>query len=122
MPCSSLLAYKPIHVDHLYFSAFITGGGVCYTVIKACVFGSEAKAGLLDDGPVLPRNEGDSGSSVKQAIKLIFCAAGLQVGILPVYTVPAYTEGILCNPFTNTLLVHWLNRVIPEPFEGALLG
>lgn len=102
------------------FSAFITGSGVCYTVIKTCVFGSEAKAGLLDDVPVLPRNEGDSGSSVKQAIKLIFCAAGLQVGILPVYIVPAYAEGILCNPFTNTLLVHWLNSVFHEPFEGAI--
>lgn len=47
------------------------------------MFGSEAKTGLLDDVSVAPRNEGDSGSSVRQVVKLIFCAAGLQVGILP---------------------------------------
>lgn len=62
--------------------AFISGSGTCYPIIKTCVFGSEAKTGLLDDVPVAPRNEGDSSSSVRQVIKLIFCAAGLQVGIL----------------------------------------
>uniref|UniRef100_A0A0F8AQ47 Adenosine 3'-phospho 5'-phosphosulfate transporter 1 n=1 Tax=Larimichthys crocea TaxID=215358 RepID=A0A0F8AQ47_LARCR len=60
-----------------------TGSGVCFPFIKTCVFGSESKTGLLDDVSVSTRNEGDSGSSVKQVIKLIFCAAGLQVGIIP---------------------------------------
>lgn len=87
------------------FHPFITGSGICYPVIKTCVFGSEAKPGLLDDVPVSPRNEGDSGSSIKQAIKLIFCAAGLQVGILPVYIVPAYAALVFCSLFNNTL--HW---------------
>ncbi|XP_028997544.1 adenosine 3'-phospho 5'-phosphosulfate transporter 1 [Betta splendens] len=59
-----------------------TGSGLCYPVIKSCVFGSETKAGLLDDVSVTARNEGDSGSSVKQATKLIFCAAGLQASYL----------------------------------------
>lgn len=85
------------------FSAIITGSGICYPVIKACVFGSEAKPGLLDDVPVLSRHEGDSGSSVKQAIKLFFCAAGLQVGTLSENILLAYTELITCNPFNNIL-------------------
>ncbi|XP_044026003.1 adenosine 3'-phospho 5'-phosphosulfate transporter 1 [Siniperca chuatsi] len=59
-----------------------TGSGICYPIIKTCVFGSEAKTGLLDDVSVAPRNEGDSGSSVRQVIKLIFCSAGLQVSYL----------------------------------------
>lgn len=62
---------------------FLSGSGIFYPIIKTCVFGSEAKTGLLDDVSVAPRNEGDSGSSVRQIVKLIFCAAGLQVGILP---------------------------------------
>lgn len=69
---------------------FLSGSGLCYPIIKTCVFGSEAKTGLLDE-PVAPRNEGDSGSSVRQIIKLIFCAAGLQVGILPEHTFIVYT-------------------------------
>ncbi|XP_067097988.1 adenosine 3'-phospho 5'-phosphosulfate transporter 1 [Osmerus mordax] len=59
-----------------------TGHGLCYPVVKACVFGSESKAGLLDDVSIAPRNEADSGSSTKQAIKLVFCAAGLQASYL----------------------------------------
>lgn len=43
------------------------------------MFGSDTKAGLLDDVPAAPRNEGDSGSSVRHYTKLIICAAGLQV-------------------------------------------
>lgn len=71
---------------------FISGSGTCYPVIKTCVFGSEVKTGLLDDVPAAPRSEGDSSSSVRQVIKLIFCAAGLQVGILPEHTVDEHTK------------------------------
>lgn len=59
-----------------------TGSGICFPVIKTCVFGSEAKTGLLDDVSLTSRNEGDSGSSVRQALKLVFCAAGLQASYL----------------------------------------
>ncbi|XP_061668821.1 adenosine 3'-phospho 5'-phosphosulfate transporter 1 [Syngnathoides biaculeatus] len=59
-----------------------TGSGCCYPIIKSCVFGSEAKTGLLDDVPVGSRHEGDSGSSLRQAVQLIFCAAGLQASYL----------------------------------------
>ncbi|XP_060947188.1 adenosine 3'-phospho 5'-phosphosulfate transporter 1-like [Limanda limanda] len=59
-----------------------TGSGICHPLIRTCVFGNEAKTGLLDDVSVAPRNEGDSGWSLKQGIKLVFCAAGLQASYL----------------------------------------
>ncbi|KAG7460710.1 hypothetical protein MATL_G00201660 [Megalops atlanticus] len=59
-----------------------TGRGICFPVIKACVFGSESKTGLLDDVSVAPRNEAESSSSTRQALKLLFCAAGLQISYL----------------------------------------
>uniref|UniRef100_A0A8C1KIV4 Adenosine 3'-phospho 5'-phosphosulfate transporter 1 n=1 Tax=Cyprinus carpio TaxID=7962 RepID=A0A8C1KIV4_CYPCA len=59
-----------------------TGRGICFPVIKTCVFGSESKTGLLDDVSPAARNESESSSSARQAVKLIFCAAGLQVSYL----------------------------------------
>ncbi|XP_055088260.1 adenosine 3'-phospho 5'-phosphosulfate transporter 1 isoform X2 [Periophthalmus magnuspinnatus] len=59
-----------------------TGSGLCFPVIKACVFGNEAKASLIDDVSAPSRNDPDSGSSVKQIIKLLVCAAGLQASYL----------------------------------------
>ncbi|KAM9840032.1 adenosine 3'-phospho 5'-phosphosulfate transporter 1 [Aulostomus maculatus] len=59
-----------------------TGSGFFYPLIKTCVFGSDAKAGLSEDVSIAPRNEGDSDSPVRQAVKLIFCAAGLQASYL----------------------------------------
>lgn len=58
-----------------------SGRGLCFPVIKACVFGNEAKAGLLDEALAPSRSDTDSSSSSGQAFKLIFCAAGLQVSI-----------------------------------------
>lgn len=63
--------------------ASLSGSGFLYPFIKTCVFGIEAKTGLTDEGSVPSRNEVDSGSTTRQAIKLILCSAGLQVGILP---------------------------------------
>ncbi|KAK2883819.1 hypothetical protein QQF64_016391 [Cirrhinus molitorella] len=59
-----------------------TGRGLCFPVIKTCVFGNESKTGLLDDASQTARNESESSSSAQQAVKLIFCAAGLQVSYL----------------------------------------
>jgi len=55
---------------------------MCFPFIKACVFGNETKAGLLDEVSNAPRAEGDSGSPVRQMVKLVFCAVGLQVSSL----------------------------------------
>lgn len=51
------------------------------------MFGSEAKTGLLDDVSVTSRNDAESSSSTRQAVKLVFCAAGLQVRIFQVVVV-----------------------------------
>ncbi|KAJ8355466.1 hypothetical protein SKAU_G00182600 [Synaphobranchus kaupii] len=59
-----------------------TGRGVCFPVIKACVFGSESKSGLLDDASGPPRNEVEASSPTRQALKLLFCAIGLQTSYL----------------------------------------
>uniref|UniRef100_A0A671K523 Adenosine 3'-phospho 5'-phosphosulfate transporter 1 n=1 Tax=Sinocyclocheilus anshuiensis TaxID=1608454 RepID=A0A671K523_9TELE len=59
-----------------------TGRGLCFPVIKTCVFGNESKTGLLDDASPAARNESESSSSAPQAVKLFFCAAGLQASYL----------------------------------------
>ena len=61
--------------------SFTLGHGICSPVIKACVFGSETKSGLLDEVSSAPRVEVDSGSPVRQMFKLTFCAVGLQVSL-----------------------------------------
>ncbi|KAM6905869.1 adenosine 3'-phospho 5'-phosphosulfate transporter 1 [Lycodopsis pacificus] len=85
----NVLGYSTIIIPGYFLISYFkrtnyleTGNGFCFPLIKTCVFGSEAKTGLLDDVSLAPRNEGESGSSVRQVVKLIFCAAGLQVSYL----------------------------------------
>ncbi|XP_048063750.1 adenosine 3'-phospho 5'-phosphosulfate transporter 1 [Megalobrama amblycephala] len=59
-----------------------TGRGICFPLIKTCVFGNESKTGLLDDVSTASRTDSESSSSARQAFKLIFCAAGLQASYL----------------------------------------
>lgn len=82
---------------------FVSGSGICFPVIKTCVFGSEAKTGLLDDVSVAPRNDNDSGSSFRQISKLIFCAAGLQVGIVPGNTFIEFIK-LMSSIHNNTMV------------------
>lgn len=78
---------RPPRLDvHLLDFLFVPGSGLCFPVIRACVFGGDTKAGLLDDVPAAPRNEGDSGSSARHYTKLIICAAGLQVANAQTHT------------------------------------
>uniref|UniRef100_A0A673H7C9 Adenosine 3'-phospho 5'-phosphosulfate transporter 1 n=1 Tax=Sinocyclocheilus rhinocerous TaxID=307959 RepID=A0A673H7C9_9TELE len=72
---------------HLFFSYLFSlplslSRGLCFPVIKTCVFGNESKTGLLDDASSAARNESESSSSARQAVKLFFCAAGLQASYL----------------------------------------
>lgn len=46
--------------------------------MKTCVFGSEPK--VSDEVPLAPRTEPAETTATWQALKLLFCAAGLQVG------------------------------------------
>ncbi|NXC21622.1 S35B2 protein, partial [Corythaeola cristata] len=59
-----------------------TGRGICFPVIKSCVFGSEVKSAHQDDGSLPPRVEPTESSTARQVLKLLFCAAGLQVSYL----------------------------------------
>uniref|UniRef100_A0A803KJP6 Adenosine 3'-phospho 5'-phosphosulfate transporter 1 n=1 Tax=Xenopus tropicalis TaxID=8364 RepID=A0A803KJP6_XENTR len=58
-----------------------TGRGLCYPVVKSCVFGHEPKSLAPEETAAAPRVEGDP-STAQQALKLLFCAAGLQVSYL----------------------------------------
>ncbi|OCT79605.1 hypothetical protein XELAEV_18026413mg [Xenopus laevis] len=58
-----------------------TGRGLCYPVVKSCVFGHESKSSAPEETAAAPRVEGDP-STTQQALKLLFCAAGLQVSYL----------------------------------------
>ncbi|XP_054617945.1 adenosine 3'-phospho 5'-phosphosulfate transporter 1 [Dunckerocampus dactyliophorus] len=83
----NMLGYSTIIIPGFLLISYLkrtnyleTGSGFFYPIIKTCVFGTEA--GLPDNLSVTSRNEGDSGSSLRQAIRLIFCAAGLQASYL----------------------------------------
>ncbi|XP_062829857.1 adenosine 3'-phospho 5'-phosphosulfate transporter 1 isoform X1 [Anolis carolinensis] len=59
-----------------------TGRGICFPVIKSCVFGNEAKSAHQDDVLLTARNETVESSTARQVFKLLFCAAGLQISYL----------------------------------------
>lgn len=54
------------------------GRGLCFPLVKTCVFGNEPKAS--DEVPLASRTEPAETTPTWQALKLLFCAAGLQVG------------------------------------------
>lgn len=76
-----------------------TGRGICFPVIKSCVFGSEVKSVHPDDGSLPPRAEPTESSTARQVLKLLFCAAGLQVGALRVCMAILLREGELDSGF-----------------------
>ncbi|KAM9704215.1 adenosine 3'-phospho 5'-phosphosulfate transporter 1 [Menidia menidia] len=130
----NLLGYSTIIVPgYLLISYFKrsnyldTGSGLCYPVIKACVFGSEDKTGLLDDVSNASRNDGDSASSVKQAVKLIFCAAGLQASYLTwgvlqervmTRSYGATTPGEEGERFKDSQFLVFMNRILALTVAG----
>lgn len=57
-----------------------TGRGLCFPLVKTCVFGNEPKA--PDEVPLAARAEPVETSPTWQALKLLFCASGLQVSYL----------------------------------------
>lgn len=58
-------------------SASSSGRGLCFPLVKACVFGNEPKA--ADEVPLAPRTETAESTPSWQVLKLVFCASGLQV-------------------------------------------
>lgn len=69
------------------------GRGICFPVIKSCVFGSEVKSVHQDDGSLPLRAEPTESSTARQVFKLLFCAAGLQVGVLCMCACPILEGG-----------------------------
>ncbi|XP_076873790.1 adenosine 3'-phospho 5'-phosphosulfate transporter 1 [Brachyhypopomus gauderio] len=81
----NILGYATIIIPGYFLISYFkrtnyleTGRGFCFPVVKACVFGTESKSTLLDDASAAPRTDAESTSSTRQAMKLLFCAAGLQ--------------------------------------------
>ncbi|XP_030051614.1 adenosine 3'-phospho 5'-phosphosulfate transporter 1 isoform X1 [Microcaecilia unicolor] len=59
-----------------------TGHGICFPLVKSCVFGSELKSLHSEDASSSARNEATDPSTARQVLRLLFCAAGLQVSYL----------------------------------------
>ena len=72
-------------------SLIASGRGICFPVIKSCVFGSEVKSVHPEDGSLPPRAEPTESSTARQVLKLLFCAAGLQVGALCMCAWPSHS-------------------------------
>ncbi|XP_041043719.1 adenosine 3'-phospho 5'-phosphosulfate transporter 1 [Carcharodon carcharias] len=59
-----------------------TGRGLCFPLIKTCVFGNELKSGGQEEPAPTSRTEGTESSFTKQTLKLLACVIGLQVSYL----------------------------------------
>lgn len=57
------------------------------------MFGSEVKSVHQDDGSLPLRAEPTESSTARQVFKLLFCAAGLQVGVLCMCACPILEGG-----------------------------
>ncbi|XP_077341531.1 adenosine 3'-phospho 5'-phosphosulfate transporter 1 isoform X3 [Lithobates pipiens] len=75
-----------------------TGRGICFPLIKSCVFGHESKSLAPDEPSSAARLEGDP-STTQQALKLLFCAAGLQISYL---TWGVLQERVMTRTYTGT--------------------
>ncbi|XP_063774887.1 adenosine 3'-phospho 5'-phosphosulfate transporter 1 [Pseudophryne corroboree] len=75
-----------------------TGRGLCFPLVKSCVFGHESKSVVPDEPSSAARVEGDS-STTQQIFKLLFCAAGLQVSYL---TWGVLQERVMTRTYTTT--------------------
>nr|XP_033795698.1 adenosine 3'-phospho 5'-phosphosulfate transporter 1 isoform X2 [Geotrypetes seraphini]XP_033795699.1 adenosine 3'-phospho 5'-phosphosulfate transporter 1 isoform X2 [Geotrypetes seraphini]XP_033795700.1 adenosine 3'-phospho 5'-phosphosulfate transporter 1 isoform X2 [Geotrypetes seraphini] len=59
-----------------------TGSGICFPLVKSCVFGSELKSLHSEATSSSVQNEATDPSTTKQVLRLLFCAAGLQASYL----------------------------------------
>lgn len=104
-----------------------TGHGICFPVIKACVFGSDSKTTLLDDTSASSRLDSDSTSASRQAVKLVFCAAGLQGSYLTwgvlqervmTRSYGATEEAGSGERFTDSQFLVFMNRILALTVAG----
>nr|XP_020012752.1 adenosine 3'-phospho 5'-phosphosulfate transporter 1 isoform X1 [Castor canadensis] len=95
-----------------------TGRGLCFPLVKACVFGSEPKAS--DEVPLAPRTETAETTPSWQALKLLFCASGLQAsyltwGVLQERVMTRSYGATASSPgerFTDSQFLVLMNRVL----------
>ncbi|KAM4694616.1 adenosine 3'-phospho 5'-phosphosulfate transporter 1 [Discoglossus pictus] len=102
-----------------------TGRGLCFPVVKSCVFGHETKAVGPEEQSSSSRVEGDP-STTQQACKLLFCAAGLQASYLTwgvlqerVMTLTYGADG--GNPgerFRDSQFLVFMNRILALTVAG----
>lgn len=95
-----------------------TGRGLCFPLVKICVFGNEPKAS--DEVPLAPRTEPVETTPTWQVLKLLFCATGLQVsyltwGVLQERVMTRSYGATATSPgerFTDSQFLVLLNRVL----------
>ncbi|XP_035151687.1 adenosine 3'-phospho 5'-phosphosulfate transporter 1 isoform X1 [Callithrix jacchus] len=95
-----------------------TGRGLCFPLVKACVFGNEPKAS--DEVPLATRTEAAETTPMWQALKLLFCATGLQVsyltwGVLQERVMTRSYGATATSPgerFTDSQFLVLMNRVL----------
>ncbi|XP_015206571.1 adenosine 3'-phospho 5'-phosphosulfate transporter 1 [Lepisosteus oculatus] len=104
-----------------------TGRGICFPLIKSCVFGGEAKSSLLEEVPTASKTEAtEPSSTARQACKLLFCTAGLQAsyltwGILQervmtrTYGATSTEEG---EKFKDSQFLVFMNRILALTVSG----
>ncbi|XP_038616867.1 adenosine 3'-phospho 5'-phosphosulfate transporter 1 isoform X2 [Tachyglossus aculeatus] len=94
-----------------------TGRGLCFPLVRTCVFGNEPKA--ADEGPPPPRLDPET-SSLRQAFKLIFCAVGLQERVMTrSYGATATAGG---ERFTDSQFLVFMNRILALTVAGLCCG
>ncbi|XP_028653013.1 adenosine 3'-phospho 5'-phosphosulfate transporter 1 isoform X1 [Erpetoichthys calabaricus] len=104
-----------------------TGSGICFPVIKNCIFGNDPKLSNQEELPSTFKNETTESSSMKQALKLLFCAAGLQVsyltwGVLQERVMTrtyGTTETELGEKFKDSQFLVFMNRILALTVAGV---
>lgn len=85
-----------------------SGRGLCFPLVKACVFGNEPKA--PDEVLLAPRTETAESTPSWQVLKLVFCASGLQVRIQAPLLFPSWVQ-----------TAPDLNQIFPAHPKGLLV-
>ncbi|KAM8947281.1 adenosine 3'-phospho 5'-phosphosulfate transporter 1 [Pelodytes ibericus] len=101
-----------------------TGRGLCFPVVKSCVFGNEPKS--TEDLSSTARTDGET-STTQQAFKLIFCAAGLQIsyltwGVLQERVMTRTYGADAANPgerFRDSQFLVFMNRILALTVSGT---
>ncbi|XP_029448741.1 adenosine 3'-phospho 5'-phosphosulfate transporter 1 isoform X2 [Rhinatrema bivittatum] len=103
-----------------------SGRGICFPLVKSCVFGSELKALQTEDASSSSRNEATDSSTARQLLKLLFCAAGLQAsyltwGVLQERVMTRTYGAMGANPgekFKDSQFLVFMNRILAFTVAG----